>query len=300
MLERNPLLAAALTLWWPCTGGARRTGTTTSTATDRYRRGGAGSTRSSRQTPRTCPRAPMLLLAGVTIAASLAGPPAPAPLECGMRKLAMKHAQEMQPSRDHSATFDALELGSLCGVTPPPPGNSAAAHYPLPAGALHVAAAPADRHGRVADGSERFPFLTVGEALQSWRRLHSGSVAPPPIVLHEGVHFLNETIELTSADSGLTIQSAPGAAGKAWLSGGKPLGTLRRAWREAEGMPKGVYVASLAGVGLERVPGLFTLDSHERLTRARFPNADVETAQWVRNIRYTQLVPVQDTAHFHC
>ena len=69
-----------------------------------------------------------------------------------MRKLAMKHAQEMQPSRDHSATFEALELGSLCGVTPPPPGNSVAAHYPLPAGALHVAAAPADRHGRVADG----------------------------------------------------------------------------------------------------------------------------------------------------
>ena len=157
----------------------------------------------------------MLLLAGITVAASLAGPPAPAPLECGMRKLAMQHAQQMQPSRDHGATFAALELGSLCGMAPPPPSNSVASNYPMPAGALHVAAAPApvDRPDRVTDGSERFPFLTVGDALQSWRRLHSGSVAPPPIVLHEGVHFLNDTMELTSADSGLTIQSAPGAAG---------------------------------------------------------------------------------------
>jgi hypothetical protein len=31
---------------------------------------------------------------------------------------------------------------------------------------------------------------------------------------------------------------------------------------------------------LEQVPGLFTLKSHRRLTRARFPNADVETSQW--------------------
>ena len=243
---------------------------------------GEAASESDLQLPR-CPR--MLLLAGITIAASLAGPPAPAPLECGMRKLAMKHAQEMQPNRDHSATFAALELGSLGGMKPPPPpppSSSTTANYPAPADALHVAAAPVGGRGLVADGSERAPFLTIDEALRTWRRLHSGSAAPPPIVLHEGVHFLNGTMELTPADSGLTIQSAPGAAGKAWLSGGKPLGTARLKWREASGMANGVYVASLAGLGLEGVPGLFTLDSHERLIRARFPNANVETAQWVR------------------
>ena len=101
-------------------------------------------------------------------------------------------------------------------------------------------------------------------------------------MLHAGVHFLNATMELTATDSGLTIQSASDATGKAWLSGGKPIGTASLSWKKAEGFgsSSGVYVASLAELGVDAVPGLFTLESHERLTRARFPNADVETAQW--------------------
>jgi hypothetical protein len=232
----------------------------------------------------------MLLLHSVAVAAALAGtgPPAPAPLECGMRKLAFKQAQEMQPSRDHSATFDALELASLCGMPPPPPPPAvadlqAAAGYSTPVGALHVVATTlsAGRGLATPDGTEARPFLSVESALAAWRRLHSGAAAPPPpIVLHEGVHFLNATMELTSVDSGLTIQSAADAAGKAWISGGQRLDASSLSWRAAEGLKKGVFVASLAGLGLDSVPGLFTLESHDRLTRARFPNADVETAQW--------------------
>ena len=78
-----------------------------------------------------------------------AGPPAPAPLECGMRKLALARAMEMQPWRDHRATFDALELATLCGVPPPTPVPQVHSPFnttalpvptPLPAGVpvLHV------------------------------------------------------------------------------------------------------------------------------------------------------------------
>jgi hypothetical protein len=226
----------------------------------------------------------MLLATTAILAVSLAGPPAPPPLECGMRKLAFQHAQEMQPARSPIPVFEALQLGSLCGEAPPPAADLLAppgGYYPMPAAAIHVVAAPPAGRRLQADGSERAPFFSVESALTMWRKLCARSAAPPPIVLHAGVHFLNTTMDLTAADSGLTIQSAPDATGKAWLSGGKPIGTSTLTWKPAEGFgAQGVYVASLAGLGIDAVPGLFTLESHERLTRARFPNADVETAQW--------------------
>lgn len=221
------------------------------------------------------------LLLAAAASPALAGPPAPAPLECGMRKLAFERAKEMQPWSSAAAVFDSLELGSLCGMPAPPPAPAerpAADAAQDPAGAIHVVARR-DPRLRTGDGSAEAPFASVERALASWRALRASSSAPPPIVLHAGVHFLNATMELTSADSGLVIQSAADAAGKAWLSGGKALGTLD--WKPAAGFGGGrVLVASLAGRGLSAVPGLFTLESHERLTRARFPNADVETAQW--------------------
>ena len=224
-----------------------------------------------------------MLLAATVLAAILAGPPAPPALECPMRNLAFKHAQEMQPARDPNKVFAALELSTLCGMSPPPPAADLLlpAGYSTPPAAIHVVATP-PAHRLQADGSEHAPFSSVEAALAHWRKLHAGSAAPPPLVLHAGVHFLKATMELTASDSGLIIQSAPDATGKAWLSGGQPIGTASLSWKKADGFgsTKGVYVASLAGLGLDTVPGGFTLESHERLTRARFPNADVETAQW--------------------
>ena len=41
-----------------------------------------------------------------------------------------------------------------------------------------------------------------------------------------------------------------------------------------------MWAASLKGSGLAKVPGLFTLNTHERYVRARFPNANPEYACW--------------------
>ena len=195
--------------------------------------------------------------------AAFGGPPGPIPLECGMRKLAFARAQQMQPWRDHRASFDALELGTLCGEAPPPPPPSARApdFGEAAPGAYHVGA-----------GQD---FDTVASALAAWRS--AAEAAPPPIVLHAGVHMLNVTMELGPADNGLVIQNAAGE--EAWLSGGVSLGADLK-WQKAEGFDKDVLVADLKQLGVKHVPGLFTLESHRRLTRARFPNADVETAQW--------------------
>jgi hypothetical protein len=237
-------------------------------------------------------------MANSAIGNSQTGPPAPAPLECPMRELALRRARTMQPWRANLVrdVFDSLELGTLCGQTPPdpapppPPPSFELADLGLgpQQQAVHVDA----RRGIDDDGSggsEARPFRTVHRALEAWRRrrlaqgggggMAAPSSAAPPIVLHAGVHFLNATMELGPEDSGLAILNAPGE--EAWLSGGVSLGEL--AWEEAREevfRGKNVWVASLKGLGLHDVPGLFTLETHRRLTRARFPNADVETSQW--------------------
>lgn len=82
---------------------------------------------------------------------------------------------------------------------------------------------------------------------------------------------------LTPEDSGLTIESAPGEF--AWLSGGIPLADLQWSQYKTE---NNVWMASLEHItdDLENIQGLFTLKDQARYSRARFPNADVETAQW--------------------
>lgn len=62
------------------------------------------------------------------------------------------------------------------------------------------------------------PFATLQRALAATR---ASSGPGDTIVLRGGVYYQNTTLVLTAADSGLTIQSAPGE--EAWLSGGAPL-----------------------------------------------------------------------------
>eukprot|EP01050_Picozoa_sp_SAG11_P031317 SAG11_NODE_9682_length_890_cov_0.891277_2_plen_229_part_01 len=171
----------------------------------------------------------LLALSTVHLATAAAGPPAPPPLECGMRKLALARAEAMQPWRDHAATFDALELATLCGLPPPPPLSAPAASHrhkqqsaPLSAAAavFHVdAVAGSD----LAAGTAAAPFRSLVRALAAARAARAASpdqtAPPPPIVLSAGVHFLNETIVLTPADSGQVITAAAGGQA-AWLSGG--------------------------------------------------------------------------------
>ena len=204
-------------------------------------------------------RALPLLCLAAQLQQAAAGPPAPAPLECGMRKLALARAKTMQPWRDHAKTFDALELATLCGLPPPPPtaGSLAtpAAPAPLATGrrAIRVDAAAGSDAGA---GTSDAPFRSVQRALAAARATRAAAGAadsaapPPPIVLNSGVYFLNATLEFGPADSGQVITAADGA--EAWLSGGKELKPASLQWKPASGFKDGapVIVASLAGLGV--------------------------------------------------
>lgn len=80
-------------------------------------------------------------------------------------------------------------------------------------------------------------FATLGAACQAARK--AGTDKPRTVVIEEGDYFLDEPVTLTQADSGLTIEAAPGA--KVCLYGGREV----LGW-QPDG--DGLYAASLAGV----------------------------------------------------
>jgi len=93
------------------------------------------------------------------------------------------------------------------------------------------------------------------------------------VILREGTHFLRETLEVGPGLGGLDLASLPNES--AWLSGGVRLRGV--SWRPSSGH---TLVANLSDFvrehGIRDITGLFTYSPHRRLTRARFPNADVE------------------------
>eukprot|EP00041_Stephanoeca_diplocostata_P042079 m.10090 g.10090 ORF g.10090 m.10090 type:complete len:895 (+) comp7208_c0_seq1:114-2798(+) len=220
-------------------------------------------------------------------------PPTDPVLDCGARKLLFRRALDMQPWRGHAEIFDALELGVICNETRPSdlsygrtPHNYSADMNRGPDGPI-IVVVDALRGVDSAIGSWDQPIKTVHAALSRTRQLRQQQSTtkdlkgriPAKIVLRDGVHFLgrNGTIKLSHEDSGLTIESAPGEF--AWLSGGIALSDLE--WRPYKA-ENNVWMASLKHItdDLQGVQGLFTIKNQARYSRARFPNADVETAQW--------------------
>jgi hypothetical protein len=194
-------------------------------------------------------------------------------LECGMRALAYRRAVQMQPWRggQHS-TWEALQLGSLCGHTPPSPDpalmTGVASHAPVAADSIWVC--PMEGND-VASGDRHSPLLSLHAAVRLARERPSTNQS---IVLKGGIYYMggaNGTLQLGHSDAGLVITSAPGET--AWLSGGKLLSGL--SWVRATHPSKGnVWVADLSGFGdLGDVRGLFTTGG-DRFVRARYPNAN--------------------------
>lgn len=66
------------------------------------------------------------------------------------------------------------------------------------------------------DGSITSPLLTAHEALRRLRNLDAEGHERKTIVLKAGIHYFNDTLVLTEADSHTTIRGEPGA----WISGG--------------------------------------------------------------------------------
>lgn len=152
-------------------------------------------------------------------------PGVPPDFECAWRQLAFRFAATL-PAASATPTalasvFDALQLAGLCNASAPAaaPAASAAPPPPLRAGgsALYV---DAGGGSDANSGSEGAPLRHLAYAVTMARGL------PPPatVVLRGGPpHRLNETLELTPLDSGLSIVAYPGE--RPVVSGGYLLNT---------------------------------------------------------------------------
>jgi hypothetical protein len=184
--------------------------------------------------------------------------------DCAVSILAYEYSLQLQPQlAPLLEVFDALELGTVCKQPRPAEKTFAPPTFAPPAGALHVDGA---KGSDSASGTAAAPLKTVGAALKL-----CGAEGTKAIVLRAGVHYLDATLEVSAALSGLVVQNYPGEA--AWISGGVP---LTASWAAGEG---GVYSAKTPQ--LATVPGLNRLDAtdplHARMTRARWPNKVPDT-----------------------
>lgn len=222
-------------------------------------------------------RAALGVLFLCVVSAAVAQPATRETFDCPMRELALQYAALLQPWR--SAT-SFQELADALNGTP-----EKAPSCTVQAGGLGVAGGSRFRHGAIAqygetiyvdatNGSDRnpgtisAPVQTIDAAL----RLSRQSPGADTIVLRQGTYYQSNTVVLTAADSGLTVQAYPGET--VWISGARPLvGIEWQAYDTADGA--NVWSASLAWTGISTVPGLRY--NGTRLIRARYPNSNPET-----------------------
>eukprot|EP00035_Acanthoeca_spectabilis_P019901 m.430160 g.430160 ORF g.430160 m.430160 type:complete len:990 (+) comp17121_c0_seq1:2833-5802(+) len=133
------------------------------------------------------------------------------PFICDYRSFAWEFAKAVQPHHDTRLTFDALMLGSLCNQTRPegPPPAPAAADAKADC-SIYVATTGDDsKSGTSPSEALKTPAAGVAAA-----RKMSGART---VCFGAGTFYLDATLELTSADSDLTLQGD--ASGGTWFSG---------------------------------------------------------------------------------
>jgi hypothetical protein len=178
-------------------------------------------------------------------------PGVPPDFECAWRRLAYRFAATLPAAAVSPAVladvFDALQLAGLCNASLPapvaPPLAAENAAVAAAAAAADALAPPTRAAGSTLyvdasggsdanSGSESAPLRHLAYAVAKARGL------PPPatVVLRGGPpHRLNETLELTSADSGLSIVAYPGE--QPVVSGGYLLNTS--SWERAQAAAPG-------------------------------------------------------------
>jgi len=229
--------------------------------------------------------------------------------DCHARLLAYQYALSLLPERSPQLeVFDALEL-QTCNITRPSSSSSSSTIQATPPSKPPVNSTTAipsvyvDYAGGsdTNKGSLEQPVKTLLKGLQILRGqgcLGPGRAEGGQLVLRMGVHYLNETLHLTAADSHLTITAfgRPGAFEEVWVSGGRLLQGLQWVkWNNASSLPASIrtslhpsspprppggqepntYFARIPA-DITSMPGLATLSPHRRLTRARYPNCDPE------------------------
>jgi hypothetical protein len=258
--------------------------------------------------PPSPPLLSLLLLAHHRLSATPVG--AEAPFECAWRAAALEYGRRIQPdmrtadvrllqqSLNHSH-FPAPDPDSGCFPPGPPaplqPSSWQHQLDTLPPSHLRVLAAmmvPGAAQFHVAPtgsgggtpsscsdsgpGSLQQPFCSVLGGVIACRRVLSTTTSCA-VVLANGTHRLNATIELTAADSGLAVVG--GGAGAtvsgASLVGGSSSGAV---WQRVRSLPNGTALWKLAAPDYGPAPPSDTLYvDGKRAIQARFPNADPET-----------------------
>lgn len=132
----------------------------------------------------------------------------PADFECAWRALALEFAAEIQPARPAAALAaisDALQLQTLCNASYAPPARPPLPpHNTAPPSTLYVDAALGDDANA---GTQASPLAHVATAVSRARALPQ----PATVILRGGApHRLAATLQLSAADSGLTIVNFPG------------------------------------------------------------------------------------------
>ena len=224
------------------------------------------------------------LASAAAAAATVLAPPnlAPAGFDCKTRHLAMEYAHSIQPFRS-KADFEVLaEVLDMHGGGPGGPAQCFNVTAPADAPEAFTPTFPIPGTGTVvyadsvngkdsAAGTMAAPFGTIGAALAATRK--AGGVGT--IILRKGVYYGEQALNLTAADSGLTIQNFNGE--EAWLSGAKKLKTVWKAGGadhprvgQAGFDAKSVWKADLSGQGVKVIEGLRIAQA--RAVRARYPN----------------------------
>eukprot|EP00980_Cylindrotheca_fusiformis_P013649 scaffold3513_cov102-Cylindrotheca_fusiformis.AAC.10 len=230
-------------------------------------------------------------------------------LDCAVRRLIFKTAKKTVPWRkDFVDIFDALELNTKCQesyVSTSRLRRRATARKGGKGRSTSDSAFSVFVHPDVGNdahsGNHTHPFSSFERALKATRdfsyrylgvngdSIDSTRLPNRTIVLHGGVHFLRNTVELTPMDSNLLIVSAPNQM--AWFSGGKLIKSKDAGWAQTR-ENSNIWVADLSSLRISDITGLFTLKGHNRMTLARFPNANVE--EWDHPNRYISRNDVEE------
>ena len=220
---------------------------------------------------------------------------------CTWRKLTYEYANKVRPDAA-ALVYDALELGKYCTTatannnnalsTPPkrPDESTLPKSFPRSYGSISSSATDEEEdavvvvdcvHGSDKNGKGTIssPLKTVQAGVSMARNRRGKTVA-----VRAGTCYLTQAVQLSAADSGLTISNFNGEA--AWLSGGVPLtditwqkhtttATTTTATDAAADAEPNIWKADLSAFKLDSMPGLRV--NGRRVSMARYPNANPET-----------------------
>ncbi len=211
------------------------------------------------------------------------------PRDCAVRRFAYKYALHLKPGRAPLRdVFDALELHTLCGD--PEPSRDG----------VHKRAKPARMNADMPkwyvdpvsgddsnSGSKAEPFRSIERAIAESRKAEFARAARA-VVLREGLHAPNATIQLGKSDSKLTIMAYPGE--RSDITGAQFLPTDLK-WTRYSGRPDDNVWKAQIPEGWGPDPEALVMASGPnardttRQTRARHPNRDpssgtIENGLW--------------------